>query len=345
MPRPRQEPRATLATSDTPFVPRHLVGADENGVGPRLGPMVTTAVLARATSPRGERVALRAPRGALAERLGDSKALVAHGRSGLGEAWARALALRAGRHPRTLGDLLADVALDPLDALRAPCPAAHASLCFRDLDAPLGADDADAELVDACARDLDTLAARGLEILRVRTVPTCTRRLNDAARAGRSRFDVDLAEMERLLVALRRDAGADVDAVCGKVGGFTAYDAKFTVLGGHLRTVLEEHRARSAYRVLGLGTVAFVRDADASHLLVGLASLVGKWIRDRLTSTVVDYFRAHDPELPRASGYHDPVTTRFVDGTAKLRRRLAVEPACFERDSVDAARARPRPAD
>src|SRR5262245_1713942 len=72
---------------------RFRIGADENGLGPRLGPMVVTAVLARVTDD-GWRVAGRKPRGGLAERLGDSKQLVSHGDVALGEAWARVLAAR-----------------------------------------------------------------------------------------------------------------------------------------------------------------------------------------------------------------------------------------------------------
>src|SRR6185503_4155718 len=73
--------------------PRFRIGADENGLGPRLGPMVVTAVLAEV---QGDGWALvgRKARGALGQRLGDSKQLVSHGDVALGEAWARALVRR-----------------------------------------------------------------------------------------------------------------------------------------------------------------------------------------------------------------------------------------------------------
>jgi hypothetical protein len=45
----------------------------------------------------------------------------------------------------------------------------------------------------------------------------------------------------------------------------------------------------------------------------------------------VRFYRRHDPRLPEASGYHDAVTARFVDGTAPLRRRLRIAHDCFER--------------
>src|SRR5690606_28366082 len=77
-----------------------FIGADENGLGPRLGPMVVTAVLARA-APGAEAIIGKKPRGGLARRLGDSKGLVSHGDIALGEAWARALVEQgAGKHTR-----------------------------------------------------------------------------------------------------------------------------------------------------------------------------------------------------------------------------------------------------
>jgi hypothetical protein len=39
-----------------------------------------------------------------------------------------------------------------------------------------------------------------------------------------------------------------------------------------------------------------------------------------------------------ASGYHDPVTERFVQATALSRRHRAVPDVCFERQPLDEAR-------
>jgi hypothetical protein len=39
-------------------------------------------------------------------------------------------------------------------------------------------------------------------------------------------------------------------------------------------------------------------------------------------------------ELPDASGYHDPVTARFVEATRLTRRRSGLPDDCFERRSL-----------
>ncbi len=273
------------AASPGPRPSAVVLGIDENGLGPRLGPLVVTAVTARVTprvAPGGTAKPLRAPakpRGALGARLGDSKKLVSYGDTALGEAWARAIAGRSGADDAATPDALVRLlSLDPPDALRAPCPEQHGGQCWDTRSEAFAADD---ELVAQIQRDLAKLAAKGVEVLGATCVITCARRLNEGVDRGLSRFHVDLHAMERLILDARERAACDVVATCGKVGGFDKYPPAFGPLGGRLHAVAAEGRAISEYSVPGVGRIAFVRDADDKHLLVSMASLVGKWVRDR----------------------------------------------------------------
>jgi len=314
------------------------IGIDENGLGPRLGPLTVTAVSARTTDEGTKRVE-RKPRGKLAQRLGDSKDLVAFGDSALGEAWARAIALRLGIPASSPDELVRALSLDPIEELRAPCPDDHHAQCWSTLDERFEADDA---TVGEVARDLDALARGGVEIASARVAIVCTSRLNAAASRGLSRFDVDLHTMERLALEARErlcpepDASgrSEVHATCGKVGGYNQYSGAFGPLAGRLHTAIVEGRARSEYSFPGFGRIAFVRDADAKHALVAMASLVGKWVRDLLMRRIVRYHRASIPDLPLASGYHDPVTAQFVEATALVRKKRRLPDDCFERTRV-----------
>lgn len=315
---------------------RFRIGADENGLGPRLGPMVVTAVLARVTD-AGWKVVGKAAKGKLSERLGDSKQLVSHGNVALGEAWARALARRgAARTKYTDGppdELLHALSADDRSALRAPCPRHVEAQCWSAEGEALFASEA---MVRVAEQDLDSLEQRGVTILGVRSVVLCSRRMNEGLDAGKNRFVLDLNAMERLILELRSIAGDDVTAVCGKVGGFGKYGRAFGPLSGQLHSVIEEGQARSAYHFPGVGEIAFLRDADASDLCVSMASLVGKYVREALMARVVRFYRGELPELPDASGYHDPVTTRFMEGTRLLRKSRDVPDTCFERRGAEA---------
>jgi hypothetical protein len=301
--------------------------------------MVVTAVLARVTGD-GWAIAGRAPRGALAERLGDSKKLVSHGDVSLGEAWTRALVARGcgrdpGEAPLASPDALVhSVSLDDRTALRAPCPSHVGPQCWSDSSEELIAPD---DLVKVIHKDLDKLAAKGVEIMAVRSVILCAYRLNEGVSAGKNRFLMDLHAMERLILEMRALAGSDVHAVCGKVGGFGRYSSAFGPLGGRLHAILEERRARSSYHFPGVGEIAFVQDSDASDLCVAMASMVGKYVREALMSRVVRFYKDHDPSLPDASGYHDPVTAGFVEATIPLRRKRDIPDTCFERRRMDGA--------
>ena len=313
------------------------VGIDENGLGPRLGPLVVTAIVAR-TWGEGHAKAESRAKGAMRKRLGDSKKLVAHGDVALGEAWARALAKRMGHGElERPEDVLRVLSLDPPETLRQPCPGAgHVEQCWRAEQESFAAE---AKLIVQVERDLGKLEAMGVDVQRVACVFTCTRRLNDGVARGLTRFHVDLHAMERLALEARERSGRDVVATCGKVGGFDRYSPAFGPLGGRLHAIAVEGRARSEYSVPGLGTIAFVRDADEKHMLVSMASLVGKWARDTLMARIVRHYRTADPELPDASGYHDPVTARFIAATKLVRKKAGIEGDCFERKALGSGEA------
>lgn len=324
---------ARTTTGLSSFPGRYYVGIDENGMGPRLGPLIVTSVLVELDEAFRDagKIASSRPRGAIAKRIGDSKKLVAFEDNALGEAWARAIARAMGFDPATPHELLSVLALESHDELTKACPSHHLGLCWDTHGETFASDEAS---VRVCTNDLARLEAKGVVVRRARVATVCTRRLNDAVDRGLSRFDLDLHTMERLTLAARQDVDADVYALCGKVGGFDFYGPRFGPLAGRLFTTLVEGRARSEYLVPGVGRLAFVRDADESNLVVGLASLVGKWVRDHMMRRVVRYHRELDPDLPDASGYHDPVTARFVRASELVRKKRNIEPECFERTAL-----------
>jgi ribonuclease HII len=291
------------------------IGVDENGLGPQLGPMVVTAVMASVRE------------GATAQidptLLDDSKKLVAHGDIALAEAWARAL-IPSASSPR---ELVEAISLDDKSTLEAPCPSGLATQCWG-LDR-LSFHASDAQL--ARVRDrVETLRTAGFSLTSIRSVLVCPSRLLDQIVGTRSIYHADLLAMERLLEAMRERAGEEVEAVCGKVGGLGKYLPHLRRLTAPA-TIEHEVRARATYRIAGFGRVSFVMDADATEPLVAIASLVGKYVREITMGTITGYYRSKDPSLDDVSGYHDPVTRKFVLATAKIREDEQVPDRCFLR--------------
>lgn len=304
----------------------YRVGADENGLGARLGPLVVTAVGAHVDE-RGERAIKRKLPKKLAELVGDSKALVKHGDVALGEAWARVLVGTDVESPRALFSRLS---LEGEPRLKEPCPDHVGHQCW----SPEGeAFVADAELIERVLVVKAGLAKRGIQLDRVKSSVICTDRLNRARDAGKNRFVADLHAMEELVMAFRHERGHDLHAVCGKVGGMGDYSRFFGPLAGWLHVVLVQTRRESAYRFPGLGEVRFLQDADSRDVLVMLASLVGKYLRELLMARVSRFYleTVAGEAFESPSGYSDPVTNRFVDATALVRRKRRVPDTCFVR--------------
>jgi hypothetical protein len=312
------------------------VGADENGLGARLGPLVVTAVLAR-VSERGRRTLSRRLPRAIRADLDDSKRLLSHTDTALGEAWARALT-PASSSP---GELFEQLSLEGSSQLKKPCATHVAGQCWHERGESF---QAEAAVVARVSRHRAALAERGVELISVRSSVLCTKHLNDARARGTNRFVADLHAMESLVLALRAQAGADVEAICGKVGGIAEYSKFFGPLSGRLHAIMAEGRARSGYRFPGLGEVHFVRDADAADPLVSLASLIGKYVRELFMSRIGQHYEPRTPisaegvdqnDEKRPSGYHDPVTSGFVLRTQLLRRSRKIPDHCFERERAD----------
>jgi ribonuclease HII len=303
------------------------IGADENGLGSRLGPMIVTAVLAEVDGEQGERFLSRKLPKAMREDLDDSKRLMSHTDVALGEAWARVL---TGDAAATPAELFERLSLEGSAKLRKPCPSAAGGQCWADGHEAFGSTDEQRRRAQA---HLLAFAKRGVRIVDVRSSVVCTQKLNENRARGINRFVSDLHAMEQLILELHRVAGAPVQAVCGKVGGIGAYPKFFGPLAGWLHVTLAEGQAESTYQFPKLGRISFVRDADARAPLVMLASLVGKYLRELFMTRIARHYPGHDdPTLPRPSGYHDPVTAAFVERTALLRKQRRLPETCFERD-------------
>lgn len=301
-----------------------VVGADENGLGPVLGPMIATAVAIEVAAYDAD--ALRSL--GLSLSISDSKKTSAFGQMKFAESLALAMAEAvAGAVPTTADDLLQSLSLESMDTLTSICPSASKPQCWSTRVAlPCYGGD-----VDVGRRALRRLEAGGVVLRGAKTRVLCVKRLNQSHAGGTNKLALDLHSFEALIDELARMDPGDVTAICGMVGGFRKYVENFSRFRERGVDVIAEEKGRSAYRVRGLGTVSFEVDADDAHLPVALASNLGKYVRELLMERQNQFYLELDASLERVSGYRDPRTKRFIAASAKLRRRLDVVDECFQR--------------
>jgi len=305
-----------------------VVGVDENGLGPRLGPMVVTSVALE--TPRYQRAFLT-KRG-LDLGLTDSKQAGGFGRLEFTESVALGVLRVAGLGtPGSADEFLERVAPGTSERLRRRCPDhSSASQCWA-VDFPLPGFGGDASFGEAL---LQRLVGRSrLRIADVQSRVVCAGVLNERLAIGQSKLAVDLELFEELIASALSRHGSPLLAVCGMIGGIRDYQSRFSRFEGRGVEELGRRRGERRYSIERLGEVRFEVDADARHLPVALASMVGKYLREICMRRIGEFYRRHDPALELSSGYHDPVTTRFIDATAPARRRLQIAPDCFRRQA------------
>jgi ribonuclease HII len=305
-----------------------VMGVDENGLGPRLGPLVATSVAVEV--PRYTRSAL-CERG-LALGLTDSKETGGFGRMGFTESVALALVKRGGGGLSGSADgFLEVVSPDSRRRLRACCPdAPTAGQCWA-VDLALPAFGGDVSYGEDL---LDRLVGRSsLRIIDVRSRIACAGILNAKLASGANKLAVDLELFEDLICTVHATHGTSLLALCGMIGGIRDYASRLSHFEPDRVRSLAARRGQRRYAVDGVGEVRFEVDADARHLPVALASIVGKYVREICMRRIGEFYRKTNPELALASGYHDPVTTRFIDATESSRVKLGIAPDCFRRQA------------
>lgn len=304
------------------------MGVDENGLGPRLGPLVASSVAIRTSSYR------RGPlcRRGLALGLTDSKETGGFGRMGFTESVALALIERVSGTPASSVDALLDeIAPGTREQLRSRCPNESTSAqCWgSNLSLPTFGGD-----VTHGRALVDRLIGRSsLRIVDVQSRIACPGMLNARLAEGRNKLSVDLELFEDLIVTTQARQGDSLLAICGMVGGIRDYAARFDRFASDRVTESSVRRGQRKYSVRGVGEIRFEVDADARHLPVALASIVGKYVREICMRRIGAFYQEQIPEIRLASGYHDPVTTQFIRATEPERYRLRIADDCFQRQA------------
>jgi hypothetical protein len=307
-----------------------IVGIDEAGYGPNLGPFVMTSVACRVPGRKPEinlwRSLLGAVRSGKEDRddrflIDDSKVVYAAGQ-GLAELERGVLGtLWPGRGEETLENFLTWAGTEGMEELRR-------EPWYRGQDAVPGHLVFENGVRNASERFERVCGRAQVGPWRVRCVVLCPRRFNHLVEAN-SKGAV-LAHCLGQLLANNRvflDGDDPVFFFIDKHGGRNTYAAQLQdALPGGMVLSLCEGANCSRYRVVGLERpiqVQFEPRADSAHFCVALASMVSKYLRERFMEGFNAFWQRHLPGLAATAGYPGDAL-RFWQSISPVAQRLGI---------------------
>lgn len=178
----------------------------------------------------------------------------------------------------------------------------------------------------------ERLRATGIELIDLRARALPARAYNHAVERCGNKAEVNWDRVVTLLrdAVLRARHGETVHAAVDRLGGRKFYAPALSErFGGAAVRCEAEEKSRSAYAFEFDGRrvrVTFCEKADAGSLPVALASMAAKLARELCMLRFNAWFRVHAPNLAPTAGYYTDAQ-RFLKETTDLRARLKLADA------------------
>jgi len=287
-----------------------LVGIDEAGFGPILGPLVVSSS------------ALGVPDNLVWANLWEIlHTSVSEKRTGLKgrllivdskKAFTRTIGIKhlrrtvlatlkhLGSEPKNLTELVSALCPDCLEHI------AEYPWYKKTGDYQLGGDDGDIGIAVSMLRT--DLANQHIELLGLKSRCLEVAHYNRMVTAVDNKAKVLFTAVAELMQSAMRDfAGDDLDIVIDRQGGRSHYQRQLQLMFGESQLrIIHEDQDRSSYEMLTNNRkirVHFVVGADSKFLPVSLASMACKYLREVLVENINNYFLSFNPAIKPTAGY------------------------------------------
>ena len=309
-----------------------VIGMDEAGYGPNLGPLVVTATVWEVPgAPQSTQfwdqfaglVVQHAPRSIDEIQIADSKVVhdtvkgVGPLERGVLAAWGLIEQL-----PTSLKAWWDRIATNPLTLNSSRVP--HNEPWFHDSDIPVPQQTPHAEVSRLSELWATRCAEKKIRLRAIKSDIVLTRRFNTLTTQHDSKgLALSGISMRLLQEVLPVTEGQPTLVWCDKHGGRNRYDELLQdIAGDTFISRLEEGSERSRYRI-GQTEVCFQTRAEV-HLPVALASMVSKYWRESTMTLFNQFWQRHQPELKPTKGYPTDAK-RFKEDIAASQKRLGIE--------------------
>lgn len=303
-----------------------VIGMDEAGYGPNLGPLVVTVTVWEVPgAPRKTRfwdefagiVEQHPPEENSHVQIADSK-VVHQAAKGVGALEAGVLCALdlCGQLPESLCDLWSRIG-------RFPPNSEETEPWFMDCDLKLPHAVPLDGVRELAARWSERCRDSGVTLKEIRSDVVLTRRFNRLTKSHDSKgIALSRISMQLLGEVWKADGREPTLILADKHGGRNRYDELLAeIVDGCFIVRQEEGMDLSRYRV-GKTEVRFQTRAE-EHLPVALASMVSKYVREVAMILFNNFWRTHLPELQPTKGYPGDAR-RFKDQISEAQARLQI---------------------
>ncbi len=322
-----------------------IIGIDENGYGPILGPLIITATAFKVKKREDLWHILNISKNPddYPEKLivTDSKKLFSRSsfrRCQMGElavsAFFYLLFKTLPKNPdRFLSKVLLNFSLFPQ-----LCEKSKSKYrpCWEEISLPLWLKQKKG-IAEEAGKLKERLKKERIEFLGLKALFLCPFQFNKLTN-DESKSYINYLQFEKLISYFLRKKEKEFLIFADRIGGQRRYlpFLKEGSLKNWRCQTLEESIEVSSYKLNlkeKIAVIFFLQNGEEKEFPVALSSLFGKYIREISIERINRFFQRYgDQRLKSVSGYRDPLTKDFIKRTISLRKRLKINKECFLRN-------------